>query len=182
MCIILDQQVVTDTFRILPFDTGAFSHKIMHPPIHEGMKKEDFELAVSATAPMRVIQTFYGSEKQYFNSLPKPHVDEYDPFEDFEIDSYFRLLHKKDRSNREFDDRITAIEIQSRRAVNLLGSVLGAIVPKPFLDKPGVAAQIAKDWGGLPIPYNVKEEFDPKEIQGAIFDRLSDFLQQGGVL
>jgi hypothetical protein len=32
--------------RILPFDSGAFERRMMHPPMHEAMHKEEFELVI----------------------------------------------------------------------------------------------------------------------------------------
>jgi len=107
----------------------------------------------------------------------KPSIDNYDEFEDLEVDSYFRLLHH--RSNTEFDDRVTAIEIQVNRPVTLAGNMHAVILPKPYLDRPGIVQQV-HGWGGIAIPYNVKEEFVPRELQGAVFDRLTDFLEQEG--
>lgn len=171
---ILDRAV-----RVMPFDTGAFAQKMMHPPIHEDMILKDFELAVAANAPMRIVELFYGSERSYFYAKPKPSIGCYDEFDDLEMDSYIRLLHH--RANTDFDDRVTAVEIQMSTPVNLPGQVIAAILPKPFLDKAGVAEQV-EQWGGIAIPYNVKEEFIPREIQGAIFDRLTDFFHDKGFL
>jgi hypothetical protein len=117
---------------------------------------------------------FYSSEEDYYMTRPKVRIDPYNEYEDFEIDSYFRLLHH--RSNTPFDDRVTAIEIQTRAPVHLPGPIEAAILPKPFLDQRGIVEQI-QSWGGIAIPYNVKAEFIPREIQGAIFDRLTDFLR-----
>ena len=89
----------------MPFDTGAFHNNRLHPPFHKAMEKVAFGLDVAKDAPGRLINLFYGSDKDYYNSRPKgmlgiPH-DEYD---DLEIDSYFRLLHH--RSDSESDDRV----------------------------------------------------------------------------
>src|SRR5436305_13557535 len=101
----------------------------MHPPMHEKMAKEDFELAVAPDAPMRLVEVFYGNEDRYFLTKPKASLPDYDEFDDLEIDSYFRLLHH--RSNSAYDDRVNAIEIQVRVPIALLGAVHAAILPKP---------------------------------------------------
>ena len=141
------------------------------------MELDHFELAVAANAPMQVVNLFYGSERDYYDARAKPTIGGYDEYDDLEMDSYFRLLHH--RANTEFDDRVSAIEIQLKDPVSLTGCVHAAILPKPYLNHPGIAKQI-DEWGGVAIPYNVKEEFVPKELQGAIFDRLTDFLEQEG--
>jgi hypothetical protein len=173
VCLVLSRPVLQEATRIVALDTGAFARKYMHPPMHEKMVKDDFELAITADAPMKLIQVFYESEDHYFRSKPKLSIPDYDEFADLEIDSYFRLLHH--RSNSPFDDRVSAIEVQTHSPISLPGNVSAAILPQPYLDRPGIVEQIER-WGGIAIPYNVKEEFIPREIQGAIYDRLSDFL------
>ena len=175
VCLVMSRDILGQAVRIMPFDTGAFEGRKMHPPMHEAMAKEEFELAIASQAPMKVINVFYGNEKNYYNAKANSNVSGYDSFDELEIDSYFRLLHH--RANTEFDDRITAIEVQMNTSVGLTGQVLAAILPKPFLDRPGIVEQIEK-WGAVAIPYNVKEEFIPREVQGSIFDRLTDFLYQ----
>jgi hypothetical protein len=139
------------------------------------MAKEDFELAVAPDAPTKLIHMFYGDEDRYFRAKPQPSITGYDEFEDLEVDSYFRLLHH--RSNSPFDDRVTAVEIQTPVPVSLPGAIRAAILPQPYLDRPGILEQI-EGWGGIAIPYHVSEEFIPDRIQGAIFERLTDFLIQ----
>ena len=178
VCLVVSREVAQDAVRVMPFDTGAFYRKMMHPPIHEMMELGEFELGLAASAPMRVVDLFYGGERQYYLAKARPSLVSYDEFEDLEVDSYFRLLHH--RANTAFDDRVTAIEFQLDKPVDIAGRIEAAILPKPYLDRPGVAEQI-NGWGGIPSPYNVKEEFVPREIQGAIFDRLTDYLEHGGV-
>jgi hypothetical protein len=179
VCLVMSRNLLPTAVRIMPFDTGAFSRSMMHPPMHESMRKEEFQLALSAEAPMRVVNMFYGGERRYFDSRPLPFIDKYEPYEDLELDSYFRLLHH--RSNTEFDDRVSAIEVQLADPVGLSGCIHAAILPKPYLDLPGIVDQVER-WGGVAIPYHVKEEFIPIEVQGSIFQRLNDFMESEGFL
>jgi hypothetical protein len=174
ICLVVSPKIAEKATRIMPFDTGAFANKAMHPPMHDDMRLKDFELEVTADAPMRIIQTFYGNEKNYYHARARSTVDGYDEYEDLEVDSYRRLLNH--RANTEFDDRVTAIEVQLNRQISLQGNIEAAVLPKPFLDRPGIIEQV-ESWGGIAIPYNVKEEFIPREIQGAIFDRLTEFFE-----
>ena len=180
VCLVMSQNIMGKAVRIMPFDSGAFERKMMHPPMHEAMRKEAFELAIASQAPMQMIKVFYENEYNYYHTKANSVVTGYDHFEELEVDSYFRLLHH--RANTEFDDRVTAIEIQLGTAVELTGQIHAVILPKPFLDRPGIVEQIEEEWGGLAIPYNVKEEFVPREIQGSIFDRLTEYFYQEGFL
>lgn len=176
VCLVMSRDILDDAVRIMPFDSGAFRRKITHPPMHESMELEEFELTVAANAPMRVVDLFYGDERKYYDARAKHSLAGYDPFNDLEVDSYFRLLNYRS-NNSEADDRVSAIEVQLGTPVGLSGKIHAAILPRPFLDRRGIAEQI-EAWGGIGIPYNVKEEFIPREIQGSIFEKLTDFLEQ----
>jgi hypothetical protein len=153
---------------------------MMHPPMHNDMHMQEFELAVHPTAPMRLIEMFYDSERKYFDAKARS-ISEilYDEYEDLEVDSYLRMLHH--RANNPADDRVSAIEIQLQTPVDVSGRILAAILPKPYLDRPGISAQIEL-WGAIPIPYYVKEEFVPREAHAAISERLEDYLEKSGYL
>jgi hypothetical protein len=172
----MSRAIISKAVRMMPFDTGAFEGKMMHPPMHDAMRKEEFELSIASDAPTKTINVFYGDESNYYDAKANPKIPSCDHLEDLEIDCYFRLLHH--RANCESDDRVTAIEVQVGCAIALTGHVHAAILPKPFLcPRSGIVEQVER-WGGLAIPYNVKEEFVPREIQGAIFDRLTEYLYQ----
>ncbi len=99
----------------MPFDTGAFHNEMMHPPMHDAMKMNEFELVVHPSAPVRVIKMFYGSERRYFDAKPKSISDIiYDEYNDLEVNSYVRMLHH--RANSPSDDRVSAIRNSGERA------------------------------------------------------------------
>ncbi|MCW5704827.1 MAG: hypothetical protein KIT82_19865 [Bradyrhizobium sp.] len=179
VCMLMSRELTDKAVRIMPFDSGAFHHGRMHPPMHKEMALDEFEMAVDATAPMRLVDLFYGNERKYFDAAAKKEFGGYDEFEELEIDSYFRLLHH--RSNSPTDDRVSAVEIQIADPIALAGQVHAVILPRQFLDRPGVVTQI-ESWGAIAIPYNVKEEFIPREAQGAIFEKIAEYLEQEGML
>jgi hypothetical protein len=176
----MSREIADHALRVMPFDTGAFAREMMHPPMHDRMKLGDFELTGAMNAPMKLINIFHDDERNYYEARAKPKVAGYDEFEDLEIDSYIRLLHH--RPNTETDDRVTTIEIQLNNPLDLTGVVLAVILPKPYLDRKGIADQVEKKWGGVAILYNFKEEFVSREVHGAVFQRLTDFLEQQRLL
>jgi hypothetical protein len=144
ICLVMSRAAMNKAIRILPFDSGAFHRRMMHPPMHEEMTKDVFELMVSPESPVQAIELFYGNEKNYREVRAKPAVDGFDEFEELEVDAYFRLLHH--RANTKYDDRITAVEIQLNESVPLTGYLHAVILPKSFFDRPGIAEQIG-GWG-----------------------------------
>ena len=47
VCLVMSRSILADAARVLALDSGAFHRKMMHPPMHEKMVKDDFELGVS---------------------------------------------------------------------------------------------------------------------------------------
>lgn len=62
ICLVMSRTILNKAMRMVAFDTGAFSNRMMHPPIHDGMDKSEFELSVSPDAPMKLIKIFYACE------------------------------------------------------------------------------------------------------------------------
>jgi hypothetical protein len=164
----------------MPFDSGAFHRKMMHPPMHDAMNLADFELSPGANAPMRLIELFYGNENAYYNaSVERRDMPNYSQIDDLEFDSYLKLVAY--HPNREYDERVTALEYQFRDPVKLHGTADAVILPVAFFDYPGVLTQI-ESWGAIPIHYHSSKKFIPRDLQGAIFDRLTEYLLDKGTL
>lgn len=177
VCMVFNHELANHAMRVMPFDSGAFHHQRTHPPIHEGMTREDFELTVNTNAPMKLITTFFGSERDYLDEKPAP-VEGIDEWADFHVDAYYRLIRRG--GNQGSDERISAIELQFDRAVPLARQLMAVILPAPYLDRPGIREQI-EGWGAIGIPYQMGGTFRPIEIHGAIVDKLHDFLAQQGL-
>lgn len=178
VCLVFNQTLADQAIRIMPFDSGAFHAKMTHPPMHPDMALAEFELAIHANAPMKLIKVFFETESNYFDARPVP-VDDYEPYDNLHVDSFYRLIRLGD--NRDSDDRISAIELQLDRNVTLPNEVAAVILPGPYLDRPGVAEQI-EGWGAVALPYDIQETFRPLEIYGAILNRLRDFYRDRGLL
>jgi hypothetical protein len=164
--------------RILPFDSGAFHNRILHPPMHEDMLLEQFELRVCSEAPMHVIEKFYNTEEDYLNIKPMGTIEGYDSYRDFTIDSYVRLLHRKDITNKEVDDRASAIEVQFSGTISISHEIQAVVLPAPYLELPGVIQQIEGEWGATALSYEVNEEFIPREVQGALFQAIRNYYKK----
>jgi hypothetical protein len=176
VCLVFNKVLAEQAIRILPFDSGAFHLRVTHPPMHPEMSLGEFELAINANAPMKLIKVFFGTETNYFDERPIP--TEY-PYDNFQVDSFYRLIRLGD--NREADDRISAIEIQFNKDIVLKNKIEAVVLPGPYLDRPGVAKQI-EGWGAIALPYDIQESFKPIETYGAILTRLKDFYRSKGVL
>jgi hypothetical protein len=175
---VFNHDLAGQAIRIMPFDSGAFHHGRIHPPMHPAMPKGVFELAVDANAPTKLIKVFYGSEKRYLQEDPIS-VDSFDPSYDFELDAYYKLI--RIGHNRALDERVSSIELQYNKNVAIAGVVRAVILPASYLDRPGIREQI-EGWGATAVPYRMGETFRPIELYGVVVDKLQEYLQYTGKL
>jgi hypothetical protein len=176
VCFIMSDQLEDKVCRIMPFDTGAFHNGLMHPPMHPDVPLSEYELGIETSAPMKLIKTFFGTERRYYDRMPLSDVvDEEDSWRRFSIDSFNQLI--RNRSNSRIDDRVCAIEIQVNKDVELRNRVEAVILPSAYLQLAGVGQQI-DSWGAIAIPYDLGYEFIPKEIIGVFWQAIRDFLVQ----
>lgn len=176
VCLVFNHELSDEAIRIMPFDSGGFHDRITHPPMHPDMTLSEFELAIQANAPMKLIQLFFENESNYFDERPT-YLDY--PYDDMHIDSYYKLIRA--RNNLNADDRVSAVELQFDRDVALPNEVSAVILPAPYCDVPGVLDQI-EGWSAVSIPYDIQETFRPLEMYGAILNRLKDYYRDKGLL
>jgi hypothetical protein len=176
VCLIMNDQLSDKVCRIMPFDTGAYDSGLMHPPMHPAVPMNDYELGVDTNAPMKLIKAFFGTERAYYDRMPLPSaIADEDAWKNLSIDSFNQLI--RSRSNSQADDRVSAIEIQVNKDVELRNRLEAVILPSAYLEVDGVRQQIAS-WGAVAINYDLGYEFIPREIIGVFWQTIRDFLVQ----
>jgi hypothetical protein len=174
ICIIMNGTFSPTAKRILPFDSGAYQGGLLHPPMHDDVPTDAYELAVGSDAPQKLIRIFYGSFRNYYDRRPLADVlDESTAWQNLSVDAYYQLISR--RSNSRSDDRASAVEIQVDLPVRLRGNVGAVIIPSGYLDQPGVLTQV-EGWGAKAIPYDLGFEFVPGEQIGIFVQKVRDYL------
>ena len=179
VCLIFAHDLIKDAFRIMPFDSGAFGTPLTEGIIHPEMELAEFELEVHPNAPMKLIKTFFGTELSYLNSSPLPHIpgiDDNQRTDKFYLEAYNHLVRYK--SNQRTDDRLHAIEIQLNRDVELRGNICAVVLPDRWFDDTKIRESIEREWGAIAIPYDLPEEYNPREHMGQIFSKVRTFVVQ----
>ena len=180
VCFIMSDQLDDAVRRIMPFDSGAFHNGLMHPPMHPDVPLKEYELAVDANAPMKLIKVFFGDERRYYDRMPLADVlTEEEAWKNLSVHSFDQLI--RNRSNSKSDDRVCAVEIQVNKNISLMNRVQAVILPAAYLQIEGVAQQI-EEWGAVAIPYDLGYEFIPREISGVFWQKIRDFLSDAGRL
>jgi hypothetical protein len=169
VCFILAPVVGNNPKRIFPFDTGGFP--LFESGIHYGMGLLDFELDVNNDSARRVINVLFGSNKNYIYGDPR--TDLKIPSMEFEAESFHALILVKLRNA--YDDRVSAIEIQLDKDVQLTGTVEAVVLPGVLLDDPNVTAKLTA-WGAKPLPYEWLKRLKPTEYVSQIASIVRDYL------
>lgn len=163
---------------IYPFDSGAFINALYAPYFHPQMELEDFKLEASPSTPPKVVTAFYGTNMNYYLGQPLEDI-EFDALE-FELQSYYKLLKSGGRQN--FDDRSSAIEIQTQNEVTLSkGDVLAVVVPVNFMDNEAFRTVIVGQWNATPITYQPMRT-NISGLTSTIIEEVRKFLTERNLL
>ena len=182
VCLVLSNRLLSESHRIMPFDSGAMKAGMLSPPVHKDMTEGQFELRLHPYSVRKLIDRFYGTEENYYHDKigSRPEFSEWD---NLPADSYDKLVRKV--NNQGVDDRSSAIEIQFNKVIQLPGTVLAAVIPKGYAKEPGIVEEI-QSWGsGHPaavLTYNLPDSWNPKELNGALKEKVTDFLYSNKTL
>jgi hypothetical protein len=116
VCLVLRPDCVASPKRIFPFDSGAFHGERFVEAMHRKMLLEDFALDPDLQGPLKLIGLFFGNHDRYYRNVPFQDVAI--PPLSFEALSYHILITS--RHENAFDERISAIELQSDQDLDLL--------------------------------------------------------------
>lgn len=154
--------------RIYPFDSGAFQEGLFSAFFHSSMAKEDFELEVDPSTPGRLVRLFWPDERGYFDNRPGP-----SPrlgAMDFEGKAYSALI--RDASAAAYDERHSAIELQTDAELSLRDDVLAVVLPVDFATS---ALQNAlSGMGVLVLPFDTVARHHSANMVGQIYDICRD--------
>lgn len=139
--------------------------------MHPRMTISDFQLSGGVKGAQMVVTRFYSDNIGYFRSKPRKPLEI--PSDEFEAQSFYSLI--LDESAAPYDDRNSAIEIQSDKPITLSADCVESIIlPDPLLESDTIIAAIDKwdaDVHGYPLHRGSGREF-----QGLIYERVETFL------
>jgi hypothetical protein len=160
--------------RVFPFDTGAAANGLFMPHIQRNSIAE-YYLGDCIEVAQRLTHLLFGSNKQYFLGEAKQLLNLPDASE--EVLRYLSLVSVEGETA--FDDRRSAIEIQSRDHLSLRDTLMAVILPLAFLEDPRIRSAIVKDWRTYPLPYFTYKGAAPSDYYSVIRASLLDHLEQG---
>jgi hypothetical protein len=120
----------------------------------------------------RIVQAFFETNGSYY--LGEPRKVFMPPTGGHEVEGYWQLITANGEAN--YDERRSAIEVQSRVAVSLRDNVHAVIMPTIFLEQIEVRRVVVQDWRALPITYDTYRGGIPNEYTRTIADKLRYLL------
>ena len=180
LVLVLKQSCLVTAKRIFPFDSGAFSNKIMSPSI-TGFNMEGFQIAEVENAIDAIINLFFGSDNDYYtgnafdqNSMPKRLKIDMENQQTLALSWAYRDV--KSRA----DDRRLAVEIQSAEDVDFQDNLLGVVLPRPFFNSEPIKNRL-KEIGAAAKYYDLY----PSDIDSyylLIYDKVRELYVENGIL
>lgn len=140
--------VSKDTSRIFPCDSGAVHNDLFLPYISRG-DLTHLELAPQIESARKLISLFFDSNDAYFHGRAKSSIG---ITPTGIVKKYHDLLLKT--GSGKYDDRRSAIEVQSRLPISLKDQLLYVLLPRELLNEQKIRTAIFNDWRCDPIPYD----------------------------
>lgn len=179
VCFIFKPQSAVSIDRLYPFDTGAHHLKFYDAVLNKRMKRDDFLLRSTMETARKAVSAFFGSNLNYLIASPK----QIDTAElDQRCAAYVHLIG--DKTQRDADDRSSALELQSKDAVVIKDNLLAVIASMTQAEKlRGHRGSI--DW--LTDDVDIRHYFgigrsNPREAFGAMRQVAMAWLEDEGYL
>ena len=143
--LIFDPEKIAQIKRVFPFDTGAFKQRMYEEFFDKSSKLEDFEIEANLDGVRKFVGAFYVDHEEYFTGLARKNVQI--GIRQFEAQGILELSRLPGvQGGKSFakprDERSSAVEIQVSQPISFVGSLLGVILPAPYLDDIEVKAAL----------------------------------------
>ena len=169
---------------VYPFDTGAFTGGYYSSFFHPKTRVDDFQLSPTVSAAQQVVQTFFQSNKEYFEGGSRKNVDL--PPMNFEVEGYIELsrvpAHPEANSRIKLDERTSAVELHFHNDVDLTDSLIGCIIPSAFFDVKAIAELVNEINPEIIRSYTSIHKMTYEGIAGKIYEIVEDIYKEKGFL
>lgn len=148
VCFVFKPRTVsTSLCRVFPCDSGAISQGLFDPHIASSAIAE-LELDPHIDSARRLVSAFFQTNRDYFVGKVRTGVS----CGSCEMATKYYGLINAPRVHA-FDDRKSAIEIQTHHPASLAGHLLFVVLPNEFLEVPHIRSAILNEWNCDPIGY-----------------------------
>jgi hypothetical protein len=166
VCLIFKPRAIEPWSRVFPFDSGAASGGRFDPLI-PAAHRDRYLLQSTISTARRVVEAFFDTNNHYYLGDPRKLLDNGGVEE---VQKYFTLISSTGPA--EFDDRRSAIEVQSRKAIALRDNLYAVILPAAFLDVLQIREAVVSEWRAIPITYETHRGAVPNEYVRVIVEKF----------
>ncbi len=175
ICFVFKPGAVGPDFkRVFPFDSGAASAGMFVPHVEPGDLLA-YSLPPNLATIRKAISAFFETNDNYFFGTPRSDPAAANAIS--AIGSYRSLLNEGGPTH--YDDRRSAIEVQSDQNLILRNNVHAVVLPTPFLKFPDVRHAIVNEWRATPIRYSHFRGTVPNEYVRIIAEKVETLLTNG---
>jgi hypothetical protein len=177
VCFVFGPSTIVPNSKYFALDTGAFAGGMMRKFFHSGMAKEDFELGSNTSSAQKLVKHFFDTNSHYFKNEARSGVAI--PTLELEVQAYYRLIAAG--AAEDFDDRVSAIEIQASGEVKFGDGLIAVILPSDLADEPSLV-QLFEKYKAPLLPYDFVKRFKPQEHTSEIYRLVRDLYIARGFL
>lgn len=162
--------------RVFPFDSGAAKGSRFSPYVTKSAA-DKFLLEATTDQIRKLTHMFFDSIGDYFVGRPKVGLKIKPPQSD--AAQYYSLITHKGKAD--FDERRSAIEVQTQKAIQLANSLSLVIFPTPFFDDSAFRKRIMSLSAEV-LTYTVYQGSRPSDYYGVIRHEYERWLKKQGLI
>lgn len=182
-CFVFEYEAVQKPERIFPFDSGAFTRRLM-PHYVSMMPRDNFEVAATPSAPLKIIGAYFGDRQAYLKGRSKETSTFQSEFALGVFDAEIKAVHRLalEKHNPKVDDRRLSVEIQTAEDIDLLVTrAIAVVAPMPYFDDSAFRKHVVDVWKAEPIGYEVSA-LSSAAYYSAIYERIAELYKDRGFL
>lgn len=178
------EKIETKIKGVYPFDTGAFKNGMYSSFFHQETQVEDFILSPNITAAQNVVQSFFQSNREYFEGRSRKNVEI--PPMNFEVEGYIELSrspsHPESNSRLRADERAFAVELQFHEDIDLKDSLLACILPTAFLDLKEISDSLNEINPDIIKTYSSIHKLSYEGLAGKIYEIVETIYSEKDII
>lgn len=167
------RSLASHVHRVFPCDSGAVATNRFTPDVSQGDLPE-LELERSIESARRVVSLLFQSNSAYFvgrvvsgQSFPSGHLTA----------RFYALLQRSGPVG--FDDRKSAIEVQTKDTIELKDRLSFVVLPREFLEEPKIRHAIVNDWNCDPVTYSTFAGDAPASYYSVVREKVTERFREG---
>lgn len=154
--------VTTAIRRLFPCDSGALAADRFQPEIHTS-DRDDLELEPNIESARKLVSLYFAKNSRYFHGEVAPGIT----LPGGSIEERFLQLLQRD-GPVQYDDRKSAIEIQTDQNISLTDQLLFIVLPESYMDEAQIREAILMVWKCDVITYEFVKGSAPNEYYAIV--------------